>query len=85
MTETPSHAAGDPVALKALLQWYLEAGVDEAIADAPQDRFAEQVQALAAREAAFEQDPTGGKLWGSPDAIENLITSACGLLTAPQG
>ena len=52
MTETPSHAAGDPVALKALLQWYLEAGVDEAIADAPQDRFAEQVQALAAREAA---------------------------------
>lgn len=43
------------------------------------------ISTLAAREAAFEQDPTGGKLWGSPDAIENLITSACGLLTAPQG
>ncbi|EAQ04679.1 regulatory protein, TetR [Pseudooceanicola batsensis HTCC2597] len=37
---------------------------------------------LAAREAAFEQDPTGGKLWSSELAIENLIISACGILTA---
>ena len=48
MTQT----ATDPVALKALLQWYLEAGVDEAIADQPQDRFAEQARLLAARAAA---------------------------------
>jgi len=48
MTQT----ATDPVALKALLQWYLEAGVDEAIADAPQDRFAEQARLLAARASA---------------------------------
>lgn len=41
--------ATDPVALKALLQWYLEAGVDEAIADQPQDRFAEHAQMLAAK------------------------------------
>lgn len=35
---------------------------------------------LAAREAAFEHDPTGGKLWSAPNAIENLIQSACSLL-----
>jgi AcrR family transcriptional regulator len=36
--------------------------------------------ALAAREAAFEGDPTGGRLWGRTDALENLIdTIACGL------
>ena len=38
---------------------------------------------LAAREAAFDLDPEGGKLWSSPDAIDNLIASARGLLTAP--
>ncbi|MGQ2909582.1 MAG: TetR/AcrR family transcriptional regulator [Aliihoeflea sp.] len=37
---------------------------------------------LAAREAAFEQDPTGGKLWGDAGTIENLIQSACHILTA---
>jgi AcrR family transcriptional regulator len=36
--------------------------------------------ALAAREAAFVADPTGGKLWGQQDALENLInTIASGL------
>jgi AcrR family transcriptional regulator len=35
---------------------------------------------LAAREAAFEGDPTGGKLWGREEALENLIgTIARGL------
>lgn len=38
---------------------------------------------LAAREAALEQDSSGGKLWGSQDAIENLIQSCCGILNAP--
>lgn len=28
---------------------------------------------LATREAAFEVNPTGGSLWGHPEAIENLI------------
>lgn len=28
---------------------------------------------LSAREAAFEEDPTGGTLWGHADALENLI------------
>jgi AcrR family transcriptional regulator len=37
---------------------------------------------LAARESAFELDPSGGKLWGDPTAIENLIQSACHILTA---
>jgi len=37
---------------------------------------------LAAREAAFHADPTGGKLWSSPHALENLIASICGLLLA---
>lgn len=37
---------------------------------------------LAAREAAFEQNPNGGKLWRSNLAVENLISSACGILTA---
>lgn len=38
---------------------------------------------LAAREAAFETDPTGGRLWSAPDAIDNLVLSITGLLTAP--
>lgn len=37
---------------------------------------------LAAREAAFEADPTGGKLWGAPQALDNLVDTVCGLLTA---
>lgn len=37
---------------------------------------------LAAREASFEQDASGGKLWGTGDAIENLIESCCGILSA---
>lgn len=39
--------------------------------------------ALAARETAFETDPTGGKLWSSPRALENLIASIAGMLEAP--
>jgi AcrR family transcriptional regulator len=36
--------------------------------------------ALAAREAAFEGDPAGGKLWAQPEALENLVdTIAQGL------
>jgi len=31
--------------------------------------------ALAAREAAFEDDPAGGKLWGQPVALENLVNT----------
>ena len=30
---------------------------------------------LAARESAFERDPTGGKLWGRKEALENLIST----------
>jgi AcrR family transcriptional regulator len=38
---------------------------------------------LAAREAAFEHDPSGGKLWSSPHALENLIASITGALEGP--
>lgn len=38
---------------------------------------------LAAREAAFENDPAGGKLWSSPHALENLIASITGALEGP--
>jgi AcrR family transcriptional regulator len=31
--------------------------------------------ALAAREAAFEGDPAGGKLWAQPEALENLVST----------
>src|SRR5579859_1257856 len=34
---------GEPV-LETLLAWYLAAGADEAVADAPNDRFAEEVR-----------------------------------------
>lgn len=35
---------------------------------------------MAAREAAYEADPSGGSLWGKPSALENLInTIASGL------
>lgn len=39
--------------------------------------------ALAAREHAYEVDPTGGKLWSSSQALENLIASITGTLEAP--
>lgn len=35
---------------------------------------------LAAREAAFEADPSGGALWGRPEAIEDLIAAAAALV-----
>lgn len=35
---------------------------------------------LAARETAFEGGGDGGKLWRSPDALDNLVDSACGAL-----
>lgn len=38
---------------------------------------------LAVREAAFEADASGGRLWSAPDAIENLVFSITGMLTAP--
>jgi len=42
--------------------------------------------ALAAREAAFESEPTGGKLWAQPEALENLVsTIAQGLEVGWQG
>jgi len=39
--------------------------------------------ALAAREAAFESDPTGGKLWSSPEALKNLAQTLAAGLKAP--
>jgi AcrR family transcriptional regulator len=38
--------------------------------------------ALAAREAAFEGDPAGGKLWAQPDALENLVSTIARSLEA---
>ncbi|MEM6438200.1 MAG: hypothetical protein AAF763_00685, partial [Pseudomonadota bacterium] len=47
-----SSALDDPdAALLAALAWQLEAGVDEAICEAPQDRFAEGARARAEAEA----------------------------------
>ncbi|MDE4276789.1 helix-turn-helix domain containing protein [Phaeobacter gallaeciensis] len=38
------------------------------------------ITSLAARETAFEADPTGGKLWSSPLALPNLVsTMAAGI------
>ena len=73
MTQT----ATDPIALKALLQWYLEAGVDEAIADAPQDRFAEQARMLAARASA----PTAAR----PGLSDGPMPPSPARGAAPQG
>ena len=63
MTELSIDPAIDPSAVRALLQWYAEAGVDEAIADAPQDRFAEHVaeQAARAAKASAAQAPAGAR------------------------
>ncbi|MEC9434803.1 MAG: helix-turn-helix domain-containing protein [Pseudomonadota bacterium] len=38
---------------------------------------------LAAREAAFVADPSGGRLWGRPGALDSFVTSLCGGLMAP--
>lgn len=46
--------------LEALLRWYVEAGVDIAVDDAPHDRFAEFVAAQEARAAGrADEDATG--------------------------
>ncbi|PIW29165.1 MAG: uracil-DNA glycosylase [Rhodospirillales bacterium CG15_BIG_FIL_POST_REV_8_21_14_020_66_15] len=80
-----TQAATDPVALKALLQWYLEAGVDEAIADRPQDRFAEQARALAARPGPAADRPglSDGPMPRSPSE-RGPAPAARGPLTRPQ-
>lgn len=39
---------------------------------------------MAAREMAFVENPSGGKLWGNPNALENLVgTIASGLEANP--
>lgn len=38
---------------------------------------------LAAREAALEADASGGKLWSSPDALENLSLTLAAAVEAP--
>ncbi len=53
-------AAGEAIA--ALLAWQIEAGADEAIAEAPLDRFAARATPPEpAVEAAAEPDPSGGR------------------------
>lgn len=41
------------------------------------------ITALAAREAAFEAHPHGGKLWSSPEALPNLISTLAAAIEAP--
>lgn len=41
------------------------------------------VATLAAREAAFEGGAAGGPLWGSAQALPNLVDALTGMLTAP--
>lgn len=53
MTMT-SLAASDPLSLPALLQWYLDAGVDEVIGDEPLDRYLLSQQVVQAAQAARE-------------------------------
>lgn len=53
MTMT-SLAASDPLSLPALLQWYLDAGVDEAIGDQPLDRYLLSQQITQAAQSARE-------------------------------
>jgi len=79
MTQT----ATDSAAVKALLQWYLEAGVDEAIADVPQDRFVEHARAQAARTVAREAASTRGGT-GLSDGPVPSRPPARGPLTKPQ-
>jgi DNA polymerase len=78
--------ATDPIAVKALLQWYLEAGVDEAIADAPQDRFAEHAAALAAGPAARAGTPglSDGPPAAPPPGARGGAPAPRGPLTKPQ-
>jgi hypothetical protein len=39
---------------------------------------------MAAREMAFDEDPSGGTLWGKPNALDNLVrTIASGLEADP--
>ncbi|MCC6000587.1 MAG: TetR/AcrR family transcriptional regulator [Pararhodobacter sp.] len=39
--------------------------------------------AVSMREAAFVADPSGGKLWGAPDALDNLIQALTAVFATP--
>ncbi len=57
---------------RALLEWQVELGVDEAIGDAPVDRFAEAEAARAAQQAVAEAPAQGAKGRPAPPVIEKV-------------
>src|SRR5579872_4402135 len=67
---------GERDQLTALLDWYLAMGVDEAIADQPQDSFAPKAAAAAAPPAARAFTPPAGPAAFAAPAIARPIAAA---------
>jgi uracil-DNA glycosylase family 4 len=74
--------------LAALVQWYVDMGVDMALDEAPHDRFAEGVAAEAARataRSAAGDEPVGTPLRQAPAAFKPASTRAPGIDPASLG
>ena len=69
MTADPTwrDVALDAATALALLEWQREMGVDEAILDAPLDRFAESIRPPAAAADEPEADAPPSGLWWQSD------------------
>ncbi len=78
--ETPAGGtdAGDPrAAARAVLEWLIEAGADEAILDTPVDRYAAAEAAKAARAAsAARTQPGGGQAEAGAPAAQQPAPAA---------
>ncbi|MDJ1157820.1 uracil-DNA glycosylase [Chelatococcus sp. SYSU_G07232] len=69
-------AVADPRAFEALLDFYVEAGVDLALDESPHDRFAESAALAASRREAAVQAREAGEAPGPADARQTLPAPA---------
>ena len=73
-------------AARALLEWQMEMGVDEAILDAPVDRFATEAALKAAHVARLEERPAAPARAAAPVPVQDVdpVAEARALATAAE-
>lgn len=80
----PSVFADPALPLDALMQWYLDAGVDETIGEEPLDRYALSAQAMAEVRHARQQAAPAAARAGAQAGDGLIRPPAAGLAGAPQ-
>jgi DNA polymerase len=82
----PSVFADPALPLDALMQWYLDAGVDETIGEAPLDRYALSAQAQVEARQQRQQTPAAAQGAARPAAASDglIRPPAAGLAGVPQ-